>query len=265
MDPRLSKRKRQKATDGPLKSKFESVILDIASAFKKTKGFKHAQTKGNEREEPVRILFRDILPKSYGVVGGEIVDSKGQHSNQTDVIIYNHNANCAFVSGGSHVLAAEAPLMTMEVKSLLNSQGYEAIVKAAGNLRRLRPLGKTPEGAKTQGAPADDRIRYFHCIFGYSTDLSVDDWAQKEFARLNSECIKQNIPIDAIDRLYVADRGLIIPSKSIVLHEAPQSGDALMHLILHSINFCMREDRKRPQVDYVNYADTSTNAWQKLN
>ena len=264
MDARLAKRKRQKAEAGPLKNKFESAIHDIASAFKKTDGFKHAQTKGNEREEPVRTLFRDILPKSYGVVGGEIIDSKGHHSSQTDVIIYNQNNNCAFYSGGSHIIAAEAALVTIEVKSVLSGEEIVSIVKAASNMRGLRPLGRTPVGARDHGAPAVNSFRYFHSVFAYGTNLSEDDWAQKEFTRLKDECDRQSVPLDAIDRLYVADRGMILPAKAIVLLEQPQSGDALMHYILHAVNFCVREDKRRPHVDNVNYADTSTKSWMRL-
>ena len=265
MDARLSKRKRQKAATGPLMSKFESAILDIASSFKRTAGFQHAQTKGNEREEPVRVLFRDNLPKAFGVVGGEIVDVKGNHSSQLDIIIYNQNKNAAFLSGGSHILAAEAPLVTIEVKSVLSANEIEKIVKAANNIRKLRPLNKEPEGARKGGQPAGDRFRYFHSVFAYNSNLTTEGWAQIEYLRLTEECKKQNVPLNAIDRIYVADRGLIIPEKGIVLEEEKYSGKALMHFILHAINFCLREDRTRLPFDYVNYADTSTNAWHKLN
>jgi len=264
MDPRLKLRSRQKASKGPLKSKFEAAILEIMAAFKKTTGFQHAQTKGNERELPVRALFKENLPDAFAAVGGEIIDTRGSHSRQTDVIIFNRLKNKAFTGGGSYILAAEAALVTIEVKTTLNANEIATSIESAKQLKSLRLLGKPLATARTAGSPAGDRFRFFHCIFAYNTDLTENDWIKKEYARLDEICLSKHVPTNIIDRLYVADRGLIIPEKAIGMTESPQSGEALMQFLLHATNFCLREDRRRPPVEYVNYASTAVNAWQKL-
>jgi hypothetical protein len=53
MNPRIPSKQRRKVALPQLKSKFEATLLDIAAAFKRTEGFQHAQTKGNEREAPI--------------------------------------------------------------------------------------------------------------------------------------------------------------------------------------------------------------------
>jgi hypothetical protein len=45
----------------------------------------------------------------------------------------------------------------------------------------------------------------------------------------------------ALDRLYVANRGLINPTERRCVIEKPNSGVALMNLCMHTLNFLLRE------------------------
>jgi hypothetical protein len=51
-------------------AKFEAAILQFSAEFPRTKGFQHALTKGEEREEPVQEFLRQNLPDVFGVAGG---------------------------------------------------------------------------------------------------------------------------------------------------------------------------------------------------
>lgn len=247
-----------------LQSKFEGAVLDLASAFKKTAGFQHAQTKGNEREGPVRQFLEQNLPASFAAVGGEIVDVRGQVSPQMDVILYNKMKNPAFISGTSHILPAEAPLVTFEVKSTLTSEELKKSYRSAHALKSLHPLGRPLSSVRKGGAPADDQFRYFHCLFAYSTNL-VDspEWEEKEFARIKEAAASESIAVDVIDRVYIADRGMFIPEKASVVGEEAGNGTALFQLFLHAMNFVRREDDRRPFVDYTNYSG-GKGIWRKL-
>jgi len=114
MDKRLPKKHRMKAEESPLASRFESELLKVMANFKATDEFRHAQTKGNEREIPIRKMFEKLLPEPYKAVGAEIIDVKGNRSRQHDVVVYNSHKNPAFIHGDSALLPAESPLIVVE-------------------------------------------------------------------------------------------------------------------------------------------------------
>ena len=262
MNSRVNTRNRVKPEKSSLLNKFEASLLEMMAAFKKTDAFKHAQTKGNEREIPVRTLLMDNLPSCYKVVGGEIADIKGNTSGQIDVIVYNHQRNSAFLSGDSHILPAEAALITVEVKSLLTRAEMVKSLKGAAKLKRLKPLGKPLGAPRGGGAAFDGAFRYFHCIFAYNTDLKEDAWGGNEYKRMSEVATETGISANLVDRVYVADRGMIIPEKEIFLPEEGKNAYALLQLVLHAISFCTREDQRRPQADYVNYASSASSRWE---
>ena len=264
MDKRVFKAKRVKADESLLSNKFEAALLEMIAAFKKTDAFKHAQTKGNERELPVRSILKDNLPSCYDAVGGEIIDIRNNSSGQIDVIVYNHHRNSAFLSGGSSVLAAEAPLITIEVKSLLSRQEVAKSLKGAKKLKELKPLGKELCQVREDGAPFDGAFRYFHCIFSYNTDLKADGWGVNEYRRFNEVASELQIDPNVIDRIYVVNKGMLIPEKAILLPEEEHNGYGLLQFILHAISFCAREDERRPRVDYINYASSASKRWESL-
>ena len=47
--------------------KFEAAILSLSAEFLKTTGFKHALTKGDEREKPFQGFLSQNLPKQFGI------------------------------------------------------------------------------------------------------------------------------------------------------------------------------------------------------
>jgi hypothetical protein len=256
MNPRIPSKERRKIALPQLKSKFEATLLEIAAAFKKTDGFQHAQTKGNEREAPIRKFLEDHLPCSYAAVGGEIVDVEGNISPQIDVIVYNKMKNPAFLSGHSYILPAEAPLVTFEVKSKLTKEEIRKSLKAAAKLKALKPLGRELRStARKNGQARTEDFRYFHCLFAYSTDLVESaDWERNEYTRLKEAAAEEKIQLDLFDRIYVADRGMIMPRREAAIREQTGSAVALFQLFLHLMNFIQREEPFRPPTDYTNYS-----------
>lgn len=264
MDRRVKTGKRVKPDESPLLNKLEASLLEMVAAFKKTDLFRHAQTKGNEREVPVRKLLMDNLPSCYKAVGGEIVDIKGKSSGQIDVIVYNDQRNSALLSGESHILPAEAALITVEVKSLLTKMELTKSLNGAAKLKCLKPLGKSLGAAREGGAAFDGAFRYFHCIFAYNTDLRRETWGDREYKRIIEVAKETGLNANLIDRVYVADRGMIIPEKALFLPEGEKNGYALLQLVLHAISFCTREDHRRPPADYVNYASSASAKWESM-
>jgi hypothetical protein len=264
MPSRPSVRKRRPEPTEAFGGSFEAAVRQIASQFLKSDRFKHAVSKGAEREAPIRDLFREHLPSCFSVTQGEIVDIRDEHSPQLDAIIYDSSRNFAFYSGASAILPAEALLVSIEVKSLLTRDEIRKSITAAQKLKRLRPFKQPVAEPRKEGEAADSRARFFHCIFAYHTDLSADNWLREEYRRYCEEAEKLKAPNWIIDRIYVPNYGLINPAFDVGLPESKDSGDALLHFYMNTLNFLFRENARRDPVPYLNYAGRLTKGWTKL-
>jgi hypothetical protein len=132
-------------------------------------------------------------------------------------------------------------------------------------LKRLLPLGrKLKRRTISKGKESKNNFRYFYAIFGYTSDLSINGWIENEYSRIDLIRSENNYKENPIDRIYVADRGIIMPSTGTGREESAHSGEALMEFFIHSVNFCLREDSRRPPVDYVNYTRSSGHSWKNL-
>jgi len=243
---------------------FDSALLEIAAGFLKSERFKHAQTKGNEREVVLRELFTEHLPTRYSVATGEVVDIYDKHSPQLDVLIYDSTRNFAFYTGDSEILPAEALLVSVEVKSKLTKQEIKKSLIAAKKLRQLKPFKRKLSTVRKDGKEADDRCRYFHTLFAYDSDLAKDEWMKSEHARFNEVAREEGIDAEIIDRLYVPNRGMINLPFSSGLEEPDESGKALIHFYMHILNFLQRENGRREDTPYLTYAGRLTKGWKKL-
>ena len=236
----------------------------LASRFLKSKRLKHAVTKGEEREVPIQEFFAEHLPSTFSGARGEVVDSRDEHSPQLDLMIYDSIRNFAFYSGNSALLPAEALLVSVEVKSLLTRDEIRRSILAAQRLKALRPFGLPTAPPRTKGKAADKRCRFFHCIIAYKTDLELDKWLYQEFNRYLEEATKLQAPIWSIDRIYVPNHGLVNPVHSIGRPEGNNSGDALLHLFMHTLNFLQRENGRRDPTPYDLYSGRLLRGWTKL-
>ena len=107
---KLSKRAQRPPVEpaDALSQKFSAAILQFSADFLKTKGFKHALTKGEQREAPVQDFLRQNLPDVFGVAAGEVIDSLGTHSPQLDVLVFDRIRNFPVHRGSAVILPAEA-------------------------------------------------------------------------------------------------------------------------------------------------------------
>lgn len=262
MKGRLHKRDRAREPVVPVGNRFSGALNRLVGDLKQTAGFRHAQTMGVAREGPVRDFLAESLPGRFRVVSGEIVDHVGGFSPQIDLIVYNAHRNAALFSAGAHILPAEAALATVEVKTRLTADELDGTLAAAAKLKGLRPGGVALAARRERGAPDDGAPRYLHCVFAYNTDLAEgDDWAEREQARYEQVAAKRGVPVSTIDRIYVADRGLLMPADRLALREDRQNGQALAALVLHVLNFCAREDQRRAPVDLETYAGVRSQQW----
>lgn len=248
----------------PFREKFESALKEFSAGFLKSDGFQHALTKGEQREVPVQDFFREHLPNMYEVTSGEVVDLNEDHSPQLDLLIYDHLRNFPFYSGDAVILPAEALLVSVEVKSRLNVSDIESSLRAAEKIKSLKPNRK-PLGEPKRGDRDESKSRFFHCIFAYGTDLEEgDDWLEREFGRFRDIGKDIDIDIGVIDRVYVANRGILNLWDEVGVTEEPDEGTALMYFYMHALQFMNRENKRRDPAPYLDYAGRMSRGWEQL-
>jgi hypothetical protein len=264
--PRLSKRAQRPPLQpaDALSAKFEAAILQFSAEFLRTEGFQHALTKGEQREEPVREFLRQNLPDVFGVATGEVLDSLGAHSPQLDVLVFDRIRNFPVHRGSAAILPAEALLASFEVKSMLTIAEIERSLVAAAKLRALRPFKRPLLGPDRGKTSHPDECRYFHSVFAYHSDLAADGWLRAEHARLLDASKRVGIAASTIDRIYVAQRGLIHPERTRGIAEDDSNGLALMNLFAHVLNFIVRENGNRKAAPSGQYFGRLATGWESL-
>jgi hypothetical protein len=259
---KLSHKDRAYDPSPDLQTNLRAAVKQFLADFDGSSEIEHGPTKGEAREIPVQEFFRKRLPRSYRIDKGSVVDLCGATSPSADVLISDQVRGFPLRDGASVTLAAEALLATVEVKSRLNSGEVKSIFEKAESFKALRPFRKPLAERRTGGRAAGDGDRIFYCVFAYDTDLTNDDWASKEytrFARISKELV---IPISTIDRVYVLGRGLLIPNEGRGLDESEMPGSGLLQFYMHMLNFLRRENGRRDDVPFLDYAGRMTKGWQ---
>jgi hypothetical protein len=253
-------RKRSLPRSPFLNSRFGAALQEFGIALKKSSAINHPVSKGTSREESLRAFFRERLPTSYAVAEGEVVDLNGRVSPQLDIIFYDQSSDFALVADKIQVLPAEALLASIEVKSTLNRFEIEKSVRAARKLRELQPFGKPLGGADVGDDPLKAKAaRYFHCVFAYDTDLSQENWLNREAARFSSFCSNDHL----IDSVYVLNRGVVNLTNKVGKVE-DENGGAITNLYFSILNFLLREGGRRRDTPYDRYVSHESKGWQKL-
>lgn len=102
---------------------------------------KHNLTSGTGAEEALRSFLQKRLPSSLGVTQGQIIDSRGNISLQSDVIIYDAiRTPHIFHSSedGTSVVPAGGVIAVIEVKSSISKADIPGVVKNMQQAKRLK-------------------------------------------------------------------------------------------------------------------------------
>jgi len=154
----------------------DSFFIDVKSAIEKARSvaqIDHPGVKGRIREIFVKDMLRPILPPFVEFGSGKIVDSKGNESAQTDVIVYGRQILPPLLFEREFgVYPAEAVIYAIEVKSKLTA---EEIKSTMDNFKRLQNLQYLPaildEKYQSNGFNSAPVIP---CVFAFESDLAGD-------------------------------------------------------------------------------------------
>ena len=260
----LKYRNRRNTPVAVLKDGFEAAVISLGAEFLRSAAFQHALTKGEQREKPVQQFFRDHLPEAFRVDSGEVVDISGRTGPQLDVMVSDKLRNFPIFSDAAIILPAEALLVSVEIKSELTLGEIKKCLIAADRLKQLRPFKLPLAKRRTQGEASDNRARYFHCLFAYKSDLAKNNWAKQEYSRFAKAADELNLLPNVVDRIYVANHGLIDPDRGTGFDEGASFGSGLMQFYMHILGFLGRENRRREGVPYLEYAGKMAGGWKSL-
>lgn len=127
-------------TTWSLKGLLESVASEVERSLAEArKLIGHEGEKGGASEEVWRALLRRHLPLRYQVDTGFVVDSAGNFSEQTDVIIFDRQYSpLVFELGNRRIFPAEGIYAVFEAKQAANRANIFAAKRKAAMVRRLK-------------------------------------------------------------------------------------------------------------------------------
>ncbi|MDQ0826926.1 hypothetical protein QFZ60_003099 [Arthrobacter sp. B2I5] len=234
--------------------------------FQDAGAFDHRGNIGTGRESAVISFLRARLPSRYKIASGEVVDLAGTRSGQIDVLIYDGSVTAPLLiqDDDQVLLAAEALLATIEVKSKLTKSETEKAISGISKIRRFRPWGLDWARSRPRGAQADDGLpRYFASVLAFDSDLSAADWTYKELTRFRSACSTAEVHVEYIDRVAVLTRGLILPAEgAAVTHAEDRKVLGMWYSAL--LNFLSREAARRKPFPWADYESWDGRSWEHV-
>lgn len=188
-----------------LKDKLALVELQMKVELEKIRvTLSQATDKGTLVENVFRTFLREYLPRCFQVGDGEIIDSKGHESKQTDIVIVDENHPFTFTQGNPGLFFIEGVCAAGEVKTNLTSVELEKALKNACQFKELEI--NAPEGTTIYGPDRFyARPPWFLVTFESQLTLSSIEAKLKEFERENS--VKFDRMADAV---FVLDQGRVI-------------------------------------------------------
>ena len=100
----------------------------------------HPVAKGDHRERKWHNLFGGTLPKRFKVDKGFVCDSKGELSQQTDLIVYLRNHTMLIPSGDEGtdiIIPVESVLAVFEIKPSINKETLDYAQDKANSVTQL--------------------------------------------------------------------------------------------------------------------------------
>lgn len=158
----------------------------------------HPTDKGNNTEECWLKWFREYLPKRYMVAKATVIDSKGNISDQMDIVLYDGQYSyLAFNQNDILYIPAESVYAVFEVKQNLTKDHIEYAGSKAASVRKLyRTSAPIPYANGTYKPKSLHRI-----LAGILTTTS--GW-KEAFGKSFKECIV------TCDELHQIDCGCVL-------------------------------------------------------
>ena len=114
---------------------------EVLNQLDLTKAIKHHGESGRAREQILAAFFKRLIPQSFGVSTGFVIDAQGGISKQIDLIIYRNDYHPVFEIGGIRHFMVESVAIVMENKASITST--RDLNQALENLKSVKVLDRT--------------------------------------------------------------------------------------------------------------------------
>lgn len=119
---------------------FSNKIDSLRGEFEINKNVIHQGIKGGLNENGILSLIRDVIPQKFKLTKGIVENSKGEQSNETDILIYNDEILPPYIKEDLTFVPVEAVKYIFEVKSTLNSKELKTTIS---KFERFASIGGT--------------------------------------------------------------------------------------------------------------------------
>ncbi|MEM5364833.1 DUF6602 domain-containing protein [Paraburkholderia azotifigens] len=177
------------------KSKLRNIHTVLMQAYENTNGFT-TPVQGDEREVVIRELLELVLPQSYRLGKGAIIDRHGRETGQVDAVFEKpFSLSFPISSETNRLYLADSVAAAFEIKSNLYTQSDEAIAKAK-EIKHLR------REASTGAVQFYDELFVPTFIIGFKGHTTQEGIYQKFMPDLNAS--------DHINAVLVIDSGVFV-------------------------------------------------------
>lgn len=192
-----------------LKKKIQAVSQQMTARLAEIRQtYTQSGDKGSRAEGIFRLFLREYLPRRLGVGHGEVVDSHGLRSGETDIVVATEDHPFTFTPDLPGLFFIEGVCAAAEVKMVLDKGELE---KTIAHSRLFKDLRFSPGKGTLVNTQHSDLGRYYvsppYFLVAFESTMtlaSVENCLKN--ATTNDQC-KINTVVDAI---FLLDRGWLI-------------------------------------------------------
>jgi hypothetical protein len=191
----------------PVTERLLPVIEELARAVRSelalARQISHPGESGRAREHVMANFVRTLIPSSYSVNTGFVLDTAGLISRQVDIVVHRTDYAPSFEIGGVGYFLAEAVAVAIEVKAAVSSR--RELRTAIENIASVKLLDRTAGGhnyvlrGNIQGGPVVPG-RFEHSVFG--AIVTHDSLERNTFVQTYLEELR-GFPRHAWPNLYI--------------------------------------------------------------
>ena len=187
-----------------LEEYFDSTAAILQARYEKSHAINHNLSKGECRETLIENFLSEMYPDRYCFGDGEIIDSSGNVSKQSDIVIYDDRLPVLEYEGSKHFFS-EGVLAHIEVKSNLSGEFENAL----NNVESVKNLHQNNDNTLAMGNQSNG---IFSCIFAFEgpewTKFS-EKTRDYYYTNISGEEYKKSVPmVDTVctGRIYICPR-----------------------------------------------------------
>lgn len=192
-----------------LKDMMAAVELQMKAKLNEIRAtFAQSGDKGSSVEDSFREFLRKYLPRRLEIGQGEIIDSRGERSKQTDIVIVSEDHPFTFTPELPGLFFVDGVCAAGEVKTVLTSQELDVVLQNSCQFKRLKiEAGK---GTMIHANPSDIK-RFYECppwfLVAFESQLTLPNILTEIDRFVNRTKVRADKLVDAV---FILDRGWLI-------------------------------------------------------